>query len=205
LVLFLAFCGGAALFAGPLLLGALVLGARSDPIGPATGPASERPSQSPVASAEPITDEIVGSLSFRAFDLGFEPTNVEVEQPGRYEITFLNDGAIPHDITFADGTVLPAEPGETVTGEVVVPSAGLGFICSIPGHADGGMQGSILVAGSNPILRTNDGYRLSSVPSFAPMSTTMSPWDRSTRATAPSTTSFNDATMDGLSPERYQY
>ena len=69
----------------------------------------------------------------------FEPTNVEVEQPGRYEITFLNDGAILHDITFADGTVLAAEPGETVTGEVVVPSAGLEYICSIPGHADGGL------------------------------------------------------------------
>lgn len=92
----------------------------------------------------------MGELSFRAFDLGFEPASVEVEQPGRYTVTLVNDGAVLHDITFADGTILEAEAGETATGDVVVPAAGLGYICSIPGHADGGMEGAISVAGSNP-------------------------------------------------------
>ena len=87
---------------------------------------------------------------FHAFDLGFEPTAVEVEQAGRYTVTFVNDGAILHDITFADGTVMAAEPGQTATGEVVVPAEGLGYICSIPGHADGGMEGAVTVTGSNP-------------------------------------------------------
>ena len=153
LVLFLAFCGGAALFAAPILLGALVLGASDD--GGDGGQAA--PSEAPVASGgaavasePPATDEILGELTFSAFDLGFEPNRVEVEQAGRYSVSFTNDGAVLHDITFADGTQLVADPGETVTGEVVVPSAGLGYICSIPGHADGGMQGSILVAGMNP-------------------------------------------------------
>ena len=153
LVLFLAFCGGAALFAAPILLGALVLGASDD--GGDGGQAA--PSEAPVASGgaalasePPPTDEILGELTFSAFDLGFEPSSVEVEQAGRYSVSFTNDGAVLHDITFADGTQLQADPGETATGEVVVPSAGLGYICSIPGHADGGMQGSILVAGMNP-------------------------------------------------------
>jgi nitrite reductase (NO-forming) len=34
-----------------------------------------------------------------------------------------------------------------VSGEVVVPAEGLAFICSIPGHAQAGMEGAISVAG----------------------------------------------------------
>jgi nitrite reductase (NO-forming) len=159
LVLFLAFCGGAALFAVPLLVGAIVLGAGS-PGGAGAdddgAPVSEAPAGSPgtgdgePAASEAPSDEILGELAFRAFDLGFEPASVEVEEPGRYEVTFTNDGSIFHDITFADGTVFEAEAGQSVTGEIVVPRAGLGYICSVPGHADGGMTGSILVAGTNP-------------------------------------------------------
>jgi nitrite reductase (NO-forming) len=149
LVLFFAFCGAAAIFAAPLVLGAMVLGAsaerdQDEPAGDAVPTASEMPSEAP------ISDEIVGELEFTAFDLGFEPASVEVEQPGRYTVTLVNDGAILHDITFADGTIIEAEAGEEASGEVVVPAAGLGYICSIPGHADGGMTGAITVAGSNP-------------------------------------------------------
>ena len=31
-----------------------------------------------------------------------------------------------------------------------MPAEGLGYICSIPGHADGGMKGAITITGSNP-------------------------------------------------------
>jgi nitrite reductase (NO-forming) len=148
--MFLAFCGGAAIFAMPLLLGAIAIGGvgRDDTEG---GGVQTAASASPGAASEaPATDEMVGQLEFHAFDLGFEPAAVEVDAPGRYGVTFINDGAVLHDITFADGTVLEAEAGQSATGEVVVPAAGLGYICSIPGHADGGMQGAITVAGSNP-------------------------------------------------------
>ncbi len=143
LVLFLAFCGGGALFGVPLVLAALVLGGNA-PTTPAGGQAE---SPSPTESAAPQPGEIVGELAFTSFDLGFEPTRVEVEQPGRYAVTFVNDGAVLHDITFADGTVIEAEAGQTATGEVVVPAEGLGYVCSIPGHADAGMEGAVAVAG----------------------------------------------------------
>ncbi|MDQ2674349.1 MAG: multicopper oxidase domain-containing protein [Chloroflexota bacterium] len=151
LVMFLAFCGGAAIFATPLLLGAIAIGGvgRADPAGD-DDQAPSSPSAVAEPSEEPSSDEILGELEFHAFDLGFEPASVEVDAPGRYSVSFVNDGAILHDITFADGTVLEADAGETITGEIVVPRAGLGYICSIPGHADGGMQGAITVAGTNP-------------------------------------------------------
>ena len=151
LVMFLAFCGGAALFGVPLVLAAIALGA-SAPAGGGGEGAGAPSSGSPAATASPSPDTggIVGELEFHAFDLGFDPASVKVEQAGRYTVTFVNDGAILHDLTFADGTVLDAEPGQSATGEVVVPAEGIGYICSIPGHADGGMEGSITVTGSNP-------------------------------------------------------
>ena len=142
LVLFLAFCGGAALFAAPLLLAALALGTP-------TPPAAAAGSPTPEASASADGGEVLDTLTFRAFDLGFDPTSVDVEQAGRYAVTFVNDGAVLHNITFADGTVIEAEAGKTAEGEVVVPAEGLGYVCSIPGHADGGMRGAISVAGGH--------------------------------------------------------
>jgi len=149
LVMFLAFCGGAALFATPILVGAIVLGGEPRGDGNATASPSEAPVE-PTATPAPDTGEPIGELEFHAFDLGFEPDSVEVDEPGRYAVTFVNDGDILHDISFADGTVIEAEPGQSGTAEIVVPSEGLGYICSIPGHADGGMTGAITVAGGNP-------------------------------------------------------
>jgi nitrite reductase (NO-forming) len=149
--MFLAFCGGAALFAVPILVGALVLG-REGGGQPAASeaPAGSAPAASQPAASEPPSNEVLGELSFRAFDLGFEPAKVEVDEPGRYKVTFTNDGAVYHDISFADGTLIEANPGESATGEIVVPSEGLGYICSVPGHADAGMTGVITVVGGNP-------------------------------------------------------
>jgi plastocyanin len=131
LVLWLGFTGGAAMFAVGLALVALVVGS-----GTATPAASSSPSPSAVA---PQTIEI------HAFDLGFEPAMVHLTAPGTYPVRFVNDGGTLHDITFADGTKLQAEGHSSATGEVVIPEGGMTFICSVPGHADAGMQGEVMV------------------------------------------------------------
>jgi nitrite reductase (NO-forming) len=111
--------------------------------GGAAGAATPGPTQGGTAGGE-----VLGQLEVNAVDLGFEPKELSVEAAGRYGVTLKNDDAIPHDITFADGTTGVANPGESVALEVDVPDSGLTFICSIPGHADAGMQGAISVAGS---------------------------------------------------------
>lgn len=93
------------------------------------------------AQTSPDTIEIHG------FELGFKPENITVDKPGSYTIKFVNDGEIPHDITFADGEKIVANSKETKTLAVNVPAGGLAFTCSIPGHADAGMHGAITVAG----------------------------------------------------------
>jgi nitrite reductase (NO-forming) len=105
--------------------------------------ATPAPSQGGTAGGE-----VLGTLEVNAVDLGFEPKELSVEKAGAYEVQFRNTGAIPHDLTFADGTTSLANPGESTTLTVNVPDSGITFICSIPGHADAGMQGSISVAGS---------------------------------------------------------
>ncbi|HUR16808.1 MAG TPA: multicopper oxidase domain-containing protein [Candidatus Limnocylindrales bacterium] len=88
-----------------------------------------------------------GTIEFHAFDLGFEPAQLTVPAAGSYDVALVNDGAIAHDITFPDGTMVHAEAGATATGQVAIPAEGLSFICSITGHADAGMRGVIAVEG----------------------------------------------------------
>jgi len=111
--------------------------------GAPTGEASPSPSASGGG-------EVIGSFEIRASEAGglsFEPATVDVPEPGTYEVTFVNDGAILHDLTFADGTTTKAEPGQSSTIEVVIPEGGTTFICSVPGHADAGMTGTLTVGG----------------------------------------------------------
>ncbi|HEX6139589.1 MAG TPA: multicopper oxidase domain-containing protein, partial [Candidatus Limnocylindria bacterium] len=133
LAYFAAFTITGFLFAGTLLLAAVVLGSSS----PGTGGASPTPATQPTGP--------LGTIEVHAFDLGFDPKAVAVSAPGEYAVTFVNDGGVLHDLTFADGTVLSAEAGKQASGTVTIPEAGLAFICSVPGHADSGMQGSVTV------------------------------------------------------------
>jgi len=136
----LAGCGGAAApqwtFA-PAPSGAVALGQ------PTTAPAS----QAPAASQAP-PGATLGSLEVTAVDLGFKPATLSVDKVGDYEVKLVNTGSILHDITFPDGTTIVAKAGETAAAVVTVPAEGLSFICSIPGHADAGMRGTISVKGT---------------------------------------------------------
>ncbi|HET6820601.1 MAG TPA: multicopper oxidase domain-containing protein [Candidatus Limnocylindria bacterium] len=131
---FAAFTGMGALFAGVLLLAAVIVGP-----GPASGSSASRSPGSSVAAGP------IGTIEVHAFDLGFKPAEVAVVAAGEYDVKFVNDGGVLHDLTFADGTKVSAEGGKTATGSVTVPTGGLTFICSVPGHADAGMRGSVTV------------------------------------------------------------
>jgi FtsP/CotA-like multicopper oxidase with cupredoxin domain/plastocyanin len=131
---FAAFTGMGALFAGVLLLAAVIVGP-----GPASGSSASRSPGSSVAAGP------IGTIEVHAFDLGFKPAEVAVAAAGEYDVKFVNDGGVLHDLTFADGTKVSAEGGKTATGTVTIPAGGLTFICSVPGHADAGMRGSVTV------------------------------------------------------------
>ncbi len=132
LALWIAFTGWGAMFAMAMVVAALVFGpvasARED------GTASAAPAE----SAAPVQ-----TIEIHAFDLGFTPAATAVESAGTYTVTLVNDGGAPHDLTFADGTVIAAAAHETATGEVTIPAEGMAFLCSVPGHSDAGMTGRV--------------------------------------------------------------
>lgn len=66
-----------------------------------------------------------------------------IAEPGDYSGELVNEGAVLHNLTFADGTSYPVAPGESVTIELLVPDDGLTFFCSIEGHEAAGMTGEI--------------------------------------------------------------
>ena len=133
LAYFAAFAGMGTLFAGTLLLAAILLGIR-----PATG--TDTPTPVPTAASGPA-----GTIEIHAFDLGFDPAAVSVGQAGVYTVTFVNDGGVLHDLTFDDGTMISADAHQTATGMVTIPAAGMAFHCSVPGHADVGMTGTLTI------------------------------------------------------------
>jgi nitrite reductase (NO-forming) len=92
-----------------------------------------------------------GVLEIHAFDLGFKPATLNVDKPGQYTVKFVNDGAILHDITFDNGVKIVADAGKTATGNVNIPAGGLNFICSVPGHAQSGMKGTVTVGATAAI------------------------------------------------------
>ncbi len=141
--------------ASALLLGACTSAAGPSwtfpPDGGATGALAPTTDAQPAAAATPAAAAAGGAtstapLAVDAVDIGFQPTALSVPAPGAYAITLHNTGTVAHDLTFADGTKITAQAGTSATGTVNVPAGGISFICSVPGHAAAGMQGTITVA-----------------------------------------------------------
>jgi nitrite reductase (NO-forming) len=111
---------------------------------PVAVPAAAVPSVAPSMDMPGMTAS-AGAIAIEAFDLGFKPSSLTVPSAGTYEVDFHNTGSTTHDVTFADGTKVTAQGGQTATGQVTIPAGGLTFLCSIPGHADAGMKGAVTV------------------------------------------------------------
>jgi nitrite reductase (NO-forming) len=95
----------------------------------------------------PAHSGMAGAISVNAFDLGFDPATLSVEAAGDYEVTLVNTGSAPHDITFPDGQTIAVAAGETATAMMTIPEGGTTYLCSIPGHAAAGMTGAFSVGG----------------------------------------------------------
>ena len=129
----------------------------------AAGPGWTFTPPAPASSQAPGTTEapggagdLLGTVELDAIDIAYEQPHVVVPKPGRYEIKLVNKGVVGHDVTFADGTQVVAAAGETKTVEVTVPAAGITFKCSVPGHADAGMTGDIMVEGATASANPDD-------------------------------------------------
>jgi nitrite reductase (NO-forming) len=82
-----------------------------------------------------------------ATDLRFDPTTVTITAGDTVNLALVNDGRAFHDLTIpALGFLLDAEAGGETSGSLTVDEPGTyEFECSVPGHAEAGMRGTLIV------------------------------------------------------------
>ena len=86
------------------------------------------------------------SFEVNMVELAFEPSEFTIPANTDVTITAVNAGALPHTFTItdvADTGEVPAGDSASVT--VNLPPGEYEFICTVPGHADGGMVGTLIV------------------------------------------------------------
>ena len=84
-------------------------------------------------------------VTVAAHDIYFDPVELNATAGS---ITFIlpNEGAAQHDFTIDElGIKVDLPPGATETLEVDIPAGTYQFYCSIPGHKDAGMVGTLVV------------------------------------------------------------
>ena len=90
-----------------------------------------------------------GALSIEAQDIAFSTTELTVRPGDTIEMT--NAGQLPHDFTVDELGIKEETPasGDTVT--IIIPEDAepgeYTFYCSVPGHRDAGMAGTLTVEG----------------------------------------------------------
>ena len=82
-----------------------------------------------------------------AGDMYFEPAEVRIDAGVTVNLTIDNEGAAFHDLTIpALDFLLAADGGSQATGSLTIVEPGsYEFLCSVPGHAQAGMTGTLLV------------------------------------------------------------
>lgn len=104
-------------------------------------------------STSSTTEVIEGAheVEAEAGDLWFEPATTEVAAGEPVNLRLVNSGAAFHDLTVpAADVVLAAEPDERAVGAIEFAEPGrYELYCSVPGHAQGGMRGTVIVTDAN--------------------------------------------------------
>ena len=87
-----------------------------------------------------------GDPTWVAIDIDYEAAP-ETVPAGEIPITLVNNGSAVHDVTFdeLDETVVTANGGETAEGTTTLEAGEFTYYCSIPGHREAGMEGTLTV------------------------------------------------------------
>jgi plastocyanin len=87
-------------------------------------------------------------VTVEAKEFAFTPSTITLKKGQPAQITFKNMGAFPHNLTIADLNVKTKtiQPGEQDIIQFTPDKTGqFTFMCTVPGHADKGMKGTLTV------------------------------------------------------------
>lgn len=99
-------------------------------------------------TATPTTSMAMQEITVTGSEFAFTPSTITVKKGQSVKITFKNTGAYPHNFTLADLNVQTKtiQPGEQDTITFTpVKTGSFAYICTVPGHADKGMKGTLIV------------------------------------------------------------
>jgi uncharacterized cupredoxin-like copper-binding protein len=104
------------------------------------GPQSE-------AGRAPASQQGADEILVIATEFAFEPDELRLVSGETVNLRLENRGDAFHDLTIGDvGFTLVADPNRHSTGSLRVDRPGrYEFICSVPGHAQAGMVGTLIV------------------------------------------------------------
>ena len=106
---------------------------------------NDSPDAADTTAAPPQSD--AAALQVVASDLAFDPTELTASA-GQVTIELVNEGALQHDVVIeeaGDARVAAADGGQTETGTVELEAGSYTFYCSVAGHRDAGMEGTLTV------------------------------------------------------------
>ncbi len=129
-----------------LLLSVSACGGLQGPMGP--GMHGRSAASGDVAAPLPGVPERL----IRAGDFWFLPETFTVAVDETVNLVVRNEGRVYHDLTIdALDVTLSIDSGESASGSIRFPTPGTyPFYCSVPGHAEAGMRGDIVVTTSTP-------------------------------------------------------
>jgi plastocyanin len=118
--------------------------AATDEEDPGTTPATEEPQIETEAGVETVE-----LTSPETGDLVFEPESLEA-RVGEVAIDYTNPSEVPHNVAIeGDGEELAQSEtvtgGESATATVALEAGEYVYYCSIPGHREAGMEGTLTV------------------------------------------------------------
>lgn len=89
-----------------------------------------------------------GGIEVDASEFAFDPDEIDVTADEEFTITLVNGGAVEHDFTIEgqEDRKVATTPGETAEGSFQVPAGEFTFFCSVPGHREAGMEGTLTAA-----------------------------------------------------------
>jgi nitrite reductase (NO-forming) len=124
-------------------VGARAVMAQDSDSTPAAGSATPgaTPGASPTAS---------GVIEVHTVDIAYEPTELTIPADTDVEIHVINKGMLEHDFNIEDTDfatdILPGAKEAEATLTVNLPAGEYVYFCSVPGHREAGMEGTLTVA-----------------------------------------------------------
>jgi plastocyanin len=97
--------------------------------------------------ATPVEESMSATILVEFVDIAFVPSEITISADTDVTFHFVNKGALPHSFKIDNPEVFSGVLGSGETSEVVVnlPAGEYEYYCTIPGHREAGMVGTLIV------------------------------------------------------------